>query len=220
MLRTIISVLSALLATTAVQAQPRHGGRPGGFATFHAPPPPVRSIAPLPAFPGPAFRHGVPPLAPRPFAPFPYFNRGYYGWYGGFGGNYYGLYGGDFGYPGYYAQPSYQSFYTEPVYVGPTNSIVPLAPVAENHPTTAQLTLQAPVGAEVLINGKKMEGGANRTFESPELQPGQKYTFDVKLSWMENGKKVEESRTVTMGAGEHQSLQYLAQPARPVRLDK
>jgi uncharacterized protein (TIGR03000 family) len=73
-----------------------------------------------------------------------------------------------------------------------------------------------PVGAEVWLQGKKYDVGPSHIFESPDLNPGETFTFDVRVTWQEKGKKVEEKRVLTMKAGDCQSLQYISlTPAPP-----
>ncbi len=133
-----------------------------------------------------------------------------YGGFGGYGLGYGGYGGYGLGYGGYGYSPSnininYNLNFPQP-YIPPRN-FAPAPPVPNDHPASALLTLQAPNGAEVWLNGEKVEGSANRTFESPILRRDEPYTFDLRVTWREQGKTVEEKRTLTMKAGEHQSLQ-------------
>jgi uncharacterized protein (TIGR03000 family) len=150
------------------------------------------------------------------------FNRGlpFYG-YGGF-------FDGDFspywydGSNGYSSNNTYinNNFLLAAPYYPPSNFAVPAA-LPNDHPLTARLTLQIPVGAELTINGKKIDAGTNGTYESPELRPDETFTFDVRVQWLENGKSVEEKRSLTMNAGDHQNLQYLAAPsATPANIER
>lgn len=201
-------ICSAVLAFTA-QAEAQFGGRAG------PPPPPVpfRGMSPPPVImPATVTRQSALPLIAPPISPIMNRHQPIWGTFGGFA--YYPTYG--------YSQPNiiinYNYTYPEP-YVPPRNFAVP-PPAPNAYPNLARLTLSVPAGAEVYLAGKKIEMGTQRTFESPELKPGESYTFDVRVTWKENGKDVEEKRSLSIQAGELQSLQYIALPPTPVRLEK
>jgi len=187
-----------------------------------------------PSFPVPYLsttvqRQNTLPMTNPPVSPFlgrtlfpmnGFYGGGLYGggFYGGFYPNY--GYGYDYGYGNNNYSPqnitvNYNNVLPEP-YVAPRNFAVP-EPLPNDHPNTARLTLRVPNGAEVYLQGKKVDLTTN-TFESPDLAPGETYAFDVRVSWNENGKPVEEKRTLVMRAGERQSLQYLATPSTAVRV--
>lgn len=208
----------ALLVTSTASAQFSRGPHlgppnPGGFHI-------------TPSLPGPGYlpttvvRQSTLPLTNPPISPilgrnlFP----GNYpnGLYGGFY-SYYPAYGYEYGYNQPNITINYNNVLPEP-YVPPRNFAVP-PPAPSEHPDTARLTLQVPSGAEVFLQGKKVDLTTN-TFESPDLAPGESYTFDVRVTWMEKGKQVEQKRTLVMKAGERQSLQYIATPPTAVRLEK
>jgi uncharacterized protein (TIGR03000 family) len=71
----------------------------------------------------------------------------------------------------------------------------PSAPASAN---TAYIRLVVPGNARVWIGGAATrKTGSVRDFESPELTPGQGYTYDVKVQWTEGGKEV--TRTLRVG---------------------
>jgi uncharacterized protein (TIGR03000 family) len=195
-------------ALAAAQFHGRAGPPPG--------PPPIRGMGPPPVImPAPVARQSALPLAAPPVSPI--LNRPFPGWnsFGGF--SYYPYYG--------YSQPNIivQQNYTFQAPYFPPRPFADYPPLPSTHPNSARLTLAVPLGADVFIGGKKMEmAGTERTFESPDLGPGESFTFDVRVVWKESGKDVEQKRTLTAKAGEHPSLQYIASaPAQaPVRLDK
>jgi uncharacterized protein (TIGR03000 family) len=136
------------------------------------------------------------------------------GLYGGFRG-----FGGGFGYGDYFGGSGneisvldYDNF-SFPFYT-PTGSpsSLSLPPLPNDHPSTARLMLDVPLGADVWLSGKKIDmgGGTTRTFESPQLKADEVYTVDVRVTWNEAGKSVEEKRTMTMKPGDYKSLQYFA----------
>jgi uncharacterized protein (TIGR03000 family) len=215
--------LPLLLAPSAFAQHHGGGFHPGVGVHFHPAPgggigtirgyiPPVPTNATV-------MRQSSLPLVRPPVSPI----LGRYRTFGGFGGGYgWGGYGG-YGYGGYGGSPiqiNNTSYYLDPIEPAlPSRSLVEVPPAPNDHPTTARLTLTVPQGAEVFLQGKKAAlGGTSHTFESPELKPGETYTFDVRVTWTENGKPVEEKRTLTMHAGDLQSLQYLAAAPATTRL--
>src|SRR5207237_8988162 len=57
--------------------------------------------------------------------------------------------------------------------------------------------------AKLEIQGKTTtRTGTTRLFESPLLQPGKAYLYDLKATWMEDGKPVVRERTVRVMAGQ------------------
>jgi uncharacterized protein (TIGR03000 family) len=144
-----------------------------------------------------------------------------YGFYGGFGGYGYGW--GGYGYDDYYGNGTgnvidfldYGGF-SFPFYT-PTNqaSTLPLEKLPNDHPNTARLMVEAPLGSDVWLSGKKIDMGGSsvKIFESPELKKDEVYTVDVRVSWDESGKTTDEKRTLTMKPGEFMSLQYFGSPS-------
>ena len=79
------------------------------------------------------------------------------------------------------------------------------APVAA--PETAGgclvLSVKVPQSAEVRVDGRPTtQTGTDRTFESPPLEAGVRYTYTVTARWVERGQVVEVSREVTGTPGE------------------
>ncbi len=204
-------ILSALLLAIPAETSAQFGGRPGPLGPPH---PPFQRMAPPTFLPAPVARQSALPLIAPPVSPI--LNRPFPIW-GTFGGFSY------FPYDYYYSQPNIIINYNYPfpeLYLPPRSFAVP-PPAPNAHPNSALLTLTVPAGAEVFIGGKKTDmSGTTRTFESPDLNAGETYTFDVRVTWKENGKEVAEKRTLDMKAGEHQSLQYVALPPAPVKLEK
>jgi uncharacterized protein (TIGR03000 family) len=174
---------------------------------------PVRIGFPVQSFPlgGPVFARG--------FRPYGGFLWGGYGWDYPYTSPYdYGYLPYDYGYtpvPGGYTAnlSSMPSFYQR--------GLTQLPPLANNHPTTAQLELRVPNGAEVFVQGKKVDlRGTSQTFESPELKPDETFTFDIRVVWTDNGKSVEEKRTLVMKPGDRQSLQFIAIASAPIRVER
>jgi len=141
------------------------------------------------------------------------YRGGYYGgrgWGGGWYGPTYGYYSG-YAYPqGYVVPDAYiqapgsvtQSFY-------PTNAAPSTTPI-----DTAQVRVKCPPNAQIWFDGTTTtQLGGDRLFYSPRLQPGKEYEYNVKASWNENGKPVEQTRTITVAAGRTVDLNLMA-PAK------
>jgi uncharacterized protein (TIGR03000 family) len=140
------------------------------------------------------------------------YRGGYYGgrgWGGGWYGPTYGYSG--YAYPqGYVVPDAYvqapgsvtQSFY-------PTNAAPSTTPI-----DTAQIRVKCPPNAQIWFDGTTTtQLGGDRLFYSPRLQPGKEYEYNVKASWNENGKPVEQTRTITVAAGRTVDLNLMA-PAK------
>jgi uncharacterized protein (TIGR03000 family) len=66
-----------------------------------------------------------------------------------------------------------------------------------------------PADAVLSFQGKTMteETGALRQFQSPPLNPGRTYSYDVRATWKdENGREVTRTRHLTVRAGDHLSV--------------
>jgi len=67
----------------------------------------------------------------------------------------------------------------------------------------AHFTLEVPAAAEVFLEGvKTRQTGTNRVFVSPRLIPGKQYVYEVRVRWTENGNLVEQTRSLTVAAGQ------------------
>jgi uncharacterized protein (TIGR03000 family) len=73
----------------------------------------------------------------------------------------------------------------------------------------ARLELRVPEDAAVWFGDVRTEQtGTRRQFESPPLTPGKEYVYAVRVVWQEAGKEVQESRDVTVRAGEQLSATF------------
>jgi uncharacterized protein (TIGR03000 family) len=89
--------------------------------------------------------------------------------------------------------------------------IIPIAPPAPPPELRARLTLNVPSGAHVWLGDKEVDAAISPlVLESPALEEGQSYTFDVKVKWQEGRNAEERTRKVTVEAGEGKSLTYTA----------
>jgi uncharacterized protein (TIGR03000 family) len=192
----------------------------GQFRNFQSasPPPTLSPILPSsqpPILPAPTIYPAQVPTGGFGIGPavrsYPY--RG--GYFGGWG-----VYDGGYGYG--YNRPVINNITNN--YILPEPALVPrnnaFPPLVNEFPDVARLTLQVPIGAEVAVNGKKIDMAGSRVFTSPTLRADESFTFDVAVSWMENGKLIEQKRSLAMKRGESQSVQYLALPPAPITVDR
>jgi len=95
------------------------------------------------------------------------------------------------------------------VYVAPAEATVARPPPPAE--LRARLTLEVPAGAQVWLAGKPVDTAAMPiVIESPTLESGQRYSFDLRVTWPEGSAVQERKRTVTVGAGQSTSLTYSA----------
>jgi uncharacterized protein (TIGR03000 family) len=67
----------------------------------------------------------------------------------------------------------------------------------------ARVEVRVPRGAEVTVAGvADTRTGSVREFVSPPLTPGKNYTYQVRVSWLQDGRRVEETRKVRVRANE------------------
>lgn len=152
--------------------------------------------------------------APIFIYPYPFFGYGYPYGYGGYYNPYFDPYRQRSIFDRDPTQrPREPRSYT--VDTGPPDASRSLLPPIEaaprTDPTRARFTLKVPEGAEVWLEGEKMEAptGRERTFVTPELKEGQTYAYDVRVRWQEGGRTQETTRTVTLRAGDEKSFMIL-----------
>ncbi len=190
-------------------AGPAQGGNPAYFSVYRASPGSVW-FDPPPSY----FGYHLDEYA-----------AGYYG-----GGRYreYYAYGRGVGladYPGPLAWPGVPPDYRGPrkrTFVDQAPPLpIELLPVPPTGRTCVSLLVQVPAGAEIWLDGVKTnQTGTDRRFESPALQPGSVYTYEVRARWTEQGRNQEQSQIVLVHAGEQVRVQFPAvlQPKAPAAL--
>ncbi len=78
----------------------------------------------------------------------------------------------------------------------------PAAPQTAAREMPVYLDVRVPGNAEIVIEGEKTtQTGPRRLFISPPLAPGKNYTYELKVKWMQDGKEVNQTRTVPVTAG-------------------
>jgi len=74
----------------------------------------------------------------------------------------------------------------------------------------AEVVVKVPADAELWFEGKKVSNtGTSRSFRTPPLEQGHKYSYEVRARWKEGGKPVEKTRKVIVKAGERSTLDFL-----------
>ncbi len=162
------------------------------------------------------------------------YGSGYYGGlgYGGYGwGNYYPstTYGYGFspgysspgfapsyGYPGSFYTPGYASSAvttlpggTMSLYYQPGAQVGAGYGSAASNPNEAVIDLRVPADAQVWFDGDATtQRGPNRVFNSPPLEPGRAYHYDVRAQWTENGRTVNRTRRVDVRAGQRTTVDF------------
>jgi uncharacterized protein (TIGR03000 family) len=78
---------------------------------------------------------------------------------------------------------------------------------------TAEITIVVLPDAEVFFDGKAtIQKGSERIFQSPPLEVGKKYYYQVRARWMEAGKPVELTRKVEITAGAKIRVDFVKAP--------
>jgi uncharacterized protein (TIGR03000 family) len=83
------------------------------------------------------------------------------------------------------------------------------APSLSPPATAALINVVLPASADLWFEGMQIPGGGNvRKFASPELDPRNAYTYDVRASWYENGRMVTQAQRVLVRAGDKLTLTF------------
>jgi uncharacterized protein (TIGR03000 family) len=143
----------------------------------------------------------------------------YYGYSGSW---YYPQTGFSYGTPSYYAAelpPSFAPDYYSENFSQPTmaNNGMMYGAGAPENANAAFVTVRVPPDANIWFeNYQSHQKGLVRNFISPPLNPGQQYVYDIKAEWMQNGKKVDQVRHVTVWAGGQTNVEFLPQGQQPM----
>lgn len=134
----------------------------------------------------------------------------------------FGYRGGYYGYPYYYAPAPVTYVYPAPtVVVSPPATLVQPAPAAViTSGQKAQITVVvSDPSAELLIQGQRMSSaGSVRTFNSQDLEPGKTYSYSLTVRRNVAGRPVEETRKVSIHAGEQVTVDFSRPGASGERL--
>ena len=95
-----------------------------------------------------------------------------------------------------------------PQAVGAEPAPLVIQAVPEGEPI-AQFTVEVPANAELYLEGvKTRQTGTSRVFVSPPLTSGRQYVYEVRARWMENGQPVEQTRSLTVAAGQRFTIHF------------
>lgn len=76
-------------------------------------------------------------------------------------------------------------------------------------PPTAMLIISVPAEAKVFLNGQATRStGRVRSFNTPNLETGKNYSYEVRAELTRDGQTVTETRQVTFQAGGHVSVSF------------
>jgi uncharacterized protein (TIGR03000 family) len=68
---------------------------------------------------------------------------------------------------------------------------------------TVHVNLAVPADARIWFNGTQThQTGTVRSFESPPLDRGREYTYQIRIQWKQDGKDVTQARQVVVQAGD------------------
>jgi uncharacterized protein (TIGR03000 family) len=99
----------------------------------------------------------------------------------------------------YYSGGHYYGYSYRPSW-GYSYPMVYVAPAAPT-PNTASIHVTAPAGAKVSCGGVDVIIAGERVFESPVLNPGQDYQYDVTAQWIDPyGKQITQKQRVHVSA--------------------
>jgi len=139
----------------------------------------------------------------------PYYGHGYGSYYQPYyGGNYYGNYNNGYYTPGY----SNNGYYYDSSANAPSMSYRDSSYV---DPNAAAITVILPdPNAQVWFDDTPTtQRGNERVFHTPALQQGGTYT--IKARWNENGRTVDQQRTVQVQPGQSATVDFRASSASP-----
>ena len=132
---------------------------------------------------------------------------------GGWGGGYLGGYFGPsiiIGSSPYYGD--YDSYYSPSVdYTTSSNYYTPPAPETTVVPADrAQVEVRVPTpDAQVFFNGSAtQQQGTDRMFVTPSLISGRTFTYSIEARWMENGRSMDKTQTVSVTAGQTAAVDF------------
>jgi uncharacterized protein (TIGR03000 family) len=80
---------------------------------------------------------------------------------------------------------------------------------------TAVITVRVPPDAEVWVDGNVLpRTGTERKFETPPIEAGRIYHYEVRALWSQDGRSVSDSQRVGVAAGDRKSVSFLAPAPR------
>ena len=77
----------------------------------------------------------------------------------------------------------------------------------------AEITLIVPADAEVFVDGAATkQRGTQRVFETPALEVGKKFTYEIRVKWTAAGKAVDNTRKVEVTGGAKVRVDFTEPP--------
>jgi uncharacterized protein (TIGR03000 family) len=123
----------------------------------------------------------------------------------------YGYYPYDSYYPDYNYYPNYDSGYYDPYVDQPPADARPYAPVTPPSTDTAQVTVRVPPDAQVWFDDRLTKStGAVREFETPPMNSGGQYSYQIKAAWKQDGRETTQTQRVQVTPGAHVTLSFPA----------
>lgn len=139
-------------------------------------------------------------------------NYGYPGYWGGYGVRGYG-WAGNYG----YSYPAYgYSGYALPLsgYAGTVSGADPsgyqsMYGADMGNTVRLRVLLPRPDARLWIDNNATRQAGYDRVFESPQLEPGKRYSYQLKAAWMDqSGKEITKEKTVEVTPGQMTTVRF------------
>ena len=110
---------------------------------------------------------------------------------------------------------SYEDFYDDfGIEAGRDNSSSPTQPgtTTAQGEVPAKVIVRVPANAEVWLEGSKTSlTGPVRHFVSPPLEPGSRYTYEIRARWKEDGRAVTQTQKVAVSPGRDVTVNFPVQ---------
>jgi uncharacterized protein (TIGR03000 family) len=110
-----------------------------------------------------------------------------------------------------YIPYSTRANYYAPQSVGsPAEAGLAPPPTEDRSPQGVTVEVRVPTPAtEVFVEGSRTRSaGTTRTFISPNLEPGIRYTYEIRARWIQDGKEVEQTRRVPVRDGDRVEVDF------------
>ena len=107
-----------------------------------------------------------------------------------------------------YSTPSYATYYRPAVRRGYYDSIrtedyYPTSTAESLRKRPVHINLQVPADAKVWFDGNPTnQTGTARSFESPAVDVGPEYAYQIRMQWKQDGKDVTQTQQVKVHAGD------------------
>jgi uncharacterized protein (TIGR03000 family) len=99
-----------------------------------------------------------------------------------------------------------------PVALMPFGRVKPSPPPAETivtRPQQAEIVVRVPAGSRVFVEDRPTSTtGTERHFQTAALQPGRTYTYAIRAELDRDGKKLSETKRVTVKSGDTREIQF------------